>query len=233
MVARGDLGVEIPACEVPVAQKRMVEGAIRRGKPVIIATQMLDSMIRNPRPTRAEVSDVANAIFEDASCVMLSGETASGKYPIEALETMVETVEAAEASVLLWDRFRRRTHSGNDSINEAITHACCTTAQDLNASAIVTMTLSGHTARMIARFRPGCPILAITPNERVQRQLSICWGVQAFHSERTESTDVLLQRASDVARKSGVAAIGDTVVITAGIPLGETPSTNLIKAQVI
>ena len=233
MVARGDLGVEIPACEVPVAQKRMVEGAVKRGKPVIIATQMLDSMIRNPRPTRAEVSDVANAIFEDASCVMLSGETASGKYPIEALETMVETVEAAEASVLLWDRFRRRTHSGNDSINEAITHACCTTAQDLGAAAIVTMTLSGHTARMLARFRPGCPILAITPNERVQRQLNICWGVQAFHSERTESTDVLLQRAADVARKSGEATMGDTVVITAGIPLGETPSTNLIKAQVI
>jgi len=233
MVARGDLGVEIPACQVPVAQKRMVEGAVKRGKPVIIATQMLDSMIRNPRPTRAEVSDVANAIFEDASCVMLSGETASGKYPIEALETMVETVETAEASVLLWDRFRRRTHSGNDSINEAITHACCTTAQDLNASAIVTMTLSGHTARMIARFRPGCPILAITPNERVQRQLSICWGVQAFKSERTESTDVLLQRAADVARECGAATMGDTVVITAGIPLGETPSTNLIKAQVI
>lgn len=233
MVARGDLGVEIPACQVPVAQKRMVEGAVKRGKPVIIATQMLDSMIRNPRPTRAEVSDVANAIFEDASCVMLSGETASGKYPIEALETMVETVEAAEASVLLWDRFRRRTHSGNDSVNEAITHACCTTAQDLAASAIVTMTLSGHTARMIARFRPGCPILAITPNERVQRQLSICWGVQAFKSERTESTDILLQRAADVARNCGAATMGDTVVITAGIPLGETPSTNLIKAQVI
>ena len=206
---------------------------MKRGKPVIIATQMLDSMIRNPRPTRAEVSDVANAIFEDASCVMLSGETASGKYPIEALETMVETVEAAEGSVLLWDRFRRRTHSGNDSVNEAITHACCTTAQDLGAKAIVTMTLSGHTARMIARFRPGCPILAITPSERAQRQLSICWGVQAFHSERTESTDVLLQRATDIARESGMATMGDTIVITAGIPLGETPSTNLIKAQVI
>lgn len=233
MVARGDLGVEIPACEVPVAQKRMVEGAVKRGKPVIIATQMLDSMIRNPRPTRAEVSDVANAIFEDASCVMLSGETASGKYPVEALETMVETIEAAEASLLHWDRFRRKSYGGNDSINEAITHATCTTAQDLNAAAIVTMTLSGHTARMIARFRPGCPILAITPNERVQRQLSICWGVQAKHTDRTESTDVLLRKAADFARESGAAAIGDTVVITAGIPLGETPSTNLIKAQVI
>lgn len=233
MVARGDLGVEIPACEVPVAQKRMVEGAVKRGKPVIIATQMLDSMIRNPRPTRAEVSDVANAIFEDASCVMLSGETASGKYPMEALSTMVETVEAAEASLLHWDRFRRRSHAGNDSINEAITHACCTTAQDLGAAAIVTMTLSGHTARMIARFRPGCPILAVTPSERVQRQLSICWGVQAFHSQRTENTDTLLQRAADIARESGAASFGDTVVITAGIPLGETPSTNLIKAQVI
>ena len=233
MVARGDLGVEIPACEVPVAQKRMVEGAVKRGKPVIIATQMLDSIIRNPRPTRAEVSDVANAIFEDASCVMLSGETASGKYPFEALGTMVETIEAAEASVLLWDRFRRRVYSGNDSINEAITHACCTTAQDLAASAIATMTLSGHTARMIARFRPGCPILAITPNERVQRQLSICWGIQSFPSKHTENTDELLQRAADVARESGAATMGDTVVITAGIPLGETPSTNLIKAQVI
>lgn len=233
MVARGDLGVEIPACEVPVVQKEMVRRAVRRGKPVIIATQMLDSMIRNPRPTRAEISDVANAIFDDASCVMLSGETASGKYPLEALRTMVETVEAAEASLDRWARLGREQGEENDSINEAITHACCTTAKDLRAAAILTVTKTGHTARMISRFRPGCPILALTPDERVQRQLALSWGVEPIRVKEAGSTDELLRNSVERVRECGCVNDGDTVVITAGIPIGGTGSTNLIKAQII
>lgn len=230
MVARGDLGVEIPAAEVPVQQKRMVAGAVRRGKVVVIATQMLDSMIRNPRPTRAEVSDVANAIFEGASCVMLSGETASGAYPFEALRTMVEAVEAAENSLVPWERFRGLHDFGHDSINEAITHACCTTAMDLSAEAILTMTRSGHTARMVARFRPGCPIVALTPDERVARQLAIVWGVLPAVAGDAASTDEVFARSVEKAKELGVLRAGDTAVITAGVPLGRVGSTNLIHA---
>ena len=230
MVARGDLGVEIPAAEVPVHQKRMVAGAVRRGKVVVIATQMLDSMIRNPRPTRAEVSDVANAIFEGASCVMLSGETASGAYPFEALRTMVEAVEAAENSLVPWERFRGLHDFGHDSINEAITHACCTTAMDLSAEAILTTTRSGHTARMVARFRPGCPIVALTPDERVARQLAIVWGVLPAVAGDAASTDEVFARSVEKAKELGVLRAGDTAVITAGVPLGRVGSTNLIHA---
>ena len=230
MVARGDLGVEIPAAEVPVHQKRMVAGAVRRGKGGVIATQMLDSMIRNPRPTRAEVSDVANAIFEGASCVMLSGETASGAYPFEALRTMVEAVEAAENSLVPWERFRGLHDFGHDSINEAITHACCTTAMDLSAEAILTMTRSGHTARMVARFRPGCPIVALTPDERVARQLAIVWGVLPAVAGDAASTDEVFARSVEKAKELGVLRAGDTAVITAGVPLGRVGSTNLIHA---
>ena len=230
MVARGDLGVEIPAAEVPVHQKRMVAGAVRRGKVVVIATQMLDSMIRNPRPTRAEVSDVANAIFEGASCVMLSGETASGSYPFEALRTMVEAVEAAENSLVPWERFRGLHDFGHDSINEAITHACCTTAMDLSAEAILTMTRSGHTARMVARFRPGCPIVALTPDERVARQLAIVWGVLPAVAGDAASTDEVFARSVEKAKELGVLRAGDTAVITAGVPLGKVGRTNLIHA---
>ena len=230
MVARGDLGVEIPAAEVPVHQKRMVAGAVRRGKVVVIATQMLDSMIRNPRPTRAEVSDVANAIFEGASCVMLSGETASGAYPFEALRTMVEAVEEAENSLVPWERFRGLHDFGHDSINEAITHACCTTAMDLSAEAILTMTRSGHTARMVARFRPGCPIVALTPDERVARQLAIVWGVLPAVAGDAASTDEVFARSVEKAKELGVLRAGDTAVITAGVPLGRVGSTNLIHA---
>lgn len=233
MVARGDLGVEIPAWEVPAAQKRMVAAAVRRGKPVIIATQMLDSMIRNPRPTRAEVSDVANAIYEDASCVMLSGETASGKYPLQALRIMAQTVDAAEASIARWERFRREVHWGNDSIDEAISHACCTTAMDLNARAILTLTRTGHTARMVSRFRPGCPIIALTPSERVQRRLALAWGIHARLTEPTDSTDELIARGVQTARTLGVGSSGDTVVITAGIPLSGSACTNLLHAETL
>ena len=233
MVARGDLGVEIPAHEVPVLQKRMIKAAVRAGKHVITATQMLDSMIRNPRPTRAEVSDVANAVFDGTSCVMLSGETASGKYPVEALETMVDIAMAAEGAIDYWKRFRNTTFDHTTSITDAISHTSCLTAMDLEASAIITPTQSGYTARMISRFRPGCVVAALTTEERVRRQLAISWGVMPYLTGNVDSTDRLFSMCVDSARKEGVVEPGDTVVITAGVPIGKSGSTNLIKAQVV
>ena len=234
MVARGDLGVEIPAHEVPVLQKKMIKSTIAQGKTVIIATQMLDSMIRNPRPTRAEVSDVANAVFDGASCVMLSGETASGKYPVEALEEMVRTVTAAEGATDYWGRFREQSILPRvTTINDAISHSCCLTAMDLSAKAILVATTTGSTARMIARFKPACPIAALTMTERVRRQLAISWGVHPYLYGTVDSTDRLFSLAVECARKENVVVPGDTVVITAGVPIGKAGSTNLIKAQVV
>ena len=233
MVARGDLGVEIPAHEVPILQKKMIKATIREGKPVITATQMLDSMIRNPRPTRAEVSDVANAVFDGTSCVMLSGETASGKYPVEALQTMVDTVTAAEGAIDYWGRFRERKTVPESTINDAITHTCCLTAMDLEANAILTATNSGHTARMISRYRPPCPIVAMCQTEKVRRQLAISWGVKPCLSGTVDSTDRLFSLCVECARKEGMVKPGDTVVITAGVPIGKSGSTNLIKAQIV
>ena len=234
MVARGDLGVEIPAHEVPILQKKMIKATTRAGLPVITATQMLDSMIRNPRPTRAEVSDVANAVFDGTSCVMLSGETASGKYPIEALETMVDTVTAAEDAIDYWGRFRESNLlPGISSISDAITHTCCLTAMDLSATAILAPTKSGYTAKVISRFRPACPIVALCQNESTRRRLAISWGVHAYLSGEVDSTDRMFSLAVDVARKEGAVKPGETVVITAGVPLGKSGTTNLIKAQVV
>ena len=234
MVARGDLGVEIPAQEVPNLQKKMIKATIMAGKPVITATQMLDSMIRNPRPTRAEVSDVANAVFDGTSCVMLSGETASGKYPIEAVEAMVSTVTAAESAINYWGRFRERSIRLNVStISDAITHTCCMTAMDLNATAILAPTESGYTPRVISRFRPACPIVAVCQSEKVRRQLAISWGVHSYLTGFVDSTDRLFSMSVEVARKEGAVKCGDTVVITAGVPIGKSGTTNLIKAQVV
>ena len=234
MVARGDLGVEIPAHEVPILQKKMIKATIRQGKPVITATQMLDSMIRNPRPTRAEVSDVANAVFDGTSCVMLSGETASGKYPIEALKTMVDTAVAAEEAIDYWGRFRESALlPGVSSISDAITHSCCLTAMDLGASAILAATKTGYTAKVISRFRPGCPIIAVCQSEKTRRQLAISWGVHPLLTGEVDSTDRLFSMTVDVARKEGVVQPGETVVITAGVPIGKSGTTNLIKAQVV
>ena len=237
MVARGDLGVEIPAYEVPIIQKEMISKCVAAGKNVVTATQMLDSMIRNPRPTRAEVSDVANAVFDGTSCVMLSGETASGKYPVEALETMIRTVEAAEQATNYWGRFIRHHEVTSDaapqSINQAISHTCCMTAMDLKASAILAATTSGHTARVISRFRPACPIIALTTTEQIRRQLAISWGVQPVLYGSVDSTDRLFSLCVDTARKEGMVQTGDTVVITAGVPLSAKGTTNLITAQVV
>ncbi|MEA4920468.1 MAG: pyruvate kinase [Clostridiaceae bacterium] len=232
MVARGDLGVEIPAYEVPPIQKKMIEMSIRMGKTVITATQMLDSMIRNPRPTRAEVSDVANAVFDGSSAVMLSGETASGKYPIESVDTMAKIVEAAEQSINYWKRFASRDSFSAD-IPTAISHTACMTARDLGARAILAATTSGYTARSIARFMPGCPIAAMTTTEVVRRSLALTWGVRAYLAGSADSTDRMFSLCSDTAKKEGIADIGDRVVITAGVPLGCSGTTNLIKADVI
>ena len=233
MVARGDLGVEISAARVPILQKKMIRKGMQAGKPVITATQMLDSMMRNPRPTRAEVSDVANAVFDGTSCVMLSGETAGGKYPVEALSAMVGIITEAEQSIHYWNRFMKRQIVAASNINDAITHTCCLTARDLDAKAIVAATDSGHTARMIARFRPACPVAAMTTREKVRRQLAICWGVIPFLTGEVNSTDRIFSLAAEVAVKEGLVEHGDTVVITAGVPLGRSGSTNLLKATVI
>ena len=234
MVARGDLGVEIPAAKVPALQKQMIRKGLQAGKPVITATQMLDSMMRNPRPTRAEVSDVANAVYDGTSCVMLSGETAGGKYPVEALGAMLEIVTEAEASIDYWKRFQKQlVVTASNNINDAITPTCCLTARDLNATAILAASSSGRTARMICRFRPACPVAALTMQEKTRRQLAICWGVTPFLTGEVNSTDRIFSLSAEVAVKEGLVRPGDTVVITAGVPLGKSGSTNLIKAQVI
>ena len=233
MVARGDLGVEIPAAKVPILQKQIIRKGLQAGKPVITATQMLDSMMRNPRPTRAEVSDVANAVFDGTSCVRLSGETAGGKYPLEALTAMVNIVEEAEQSIHYWRQFEKRRVIPASNINDAITHTCCLTAKDLEAKAILAATNSGRTARMICRFRPACPVAALTMHEKVRRQLAICWGVIPFLTGEVTSTDRIFSLSAEVALKERLVQNGDTVVITAGVPLGKSGSTNLIKAAIV
>jgi pyruvate kinase len=233
MVARGDRGVEIPVFEVPILQKMMIRKCHQTGKPVITATQMLDSMIRNPRPTRAEASDVANAVYDGTACVMLSGETASGKYPVESVETMVNIIETAEAAIDYWELFKTDPFPMERSVTNAISHACCTTALDLEAAAIVTVTQSGHTARMLSRFRPQCPVAAVTVNERVQRQLALSWGVAAYLGEMVSSTDELFEAGAKKAMEAKLASRGDLVVITAGVPVGVSGTTNLLRVQTL
>ncbi|EPR07609.1 pyruvate kinase [Ruminiclostridium papyrosolvens] len=233
MVARGDLGVEIPVEEVPIVQKNIIEKCYQTGKPVITATQMLDSMIRNPRPTRAEASDVANAIFDGTSCVMLSGETAAGKYPLETIEVMARIAEKAERSMDYWKRFTTARSELNSSVTNAISHATCTTALDLKASAIITVTQSGHTARMIARFRPACPIIATTANPKVQRQLNLSWGVLPYLVGIANTTDEMFDNGIEKALESGLVKNGDLAVITAGMPAGISGTTNTLKVHIV
>lgn len=233
MVARGDLGVEIPVEEVPVVQKMIIEKCYRSGRPVITATQMLDSMIRNPRPTRAEASDVANAIFDGTSAIMLSGETAAGKYPAESLKIMVRIAEKAENSVNYWNRFNSIKYDMMSSVTNAISHATCTTALDLKASAIITVTQTGNTARMISRFRPECPIIATTTSPKVHRQLSLSWGVIPYLVKMVSTTDEMFDVGVEKALESGLVQNGDLVVITAGVPVGISGTTNLLKVHIV
>lgn len=232
MVARGDLGVEIPIEEIPIVQKKIIEKCNKAGKPVITATQMLDSMMRNPRPTRAEVTDVANAILDGTDAIMLSGETAQGKYPVEAFETMARIAEKIEAYVNYRDN-NEKNIDYNISVTNAISHATCTTARDIGASAIITCTKSGYTARMVSRYRPSSPIIAVTPDESVARKLSIVWGVYPLISEEVNTTDEMIDVSVQTALNTGLIRNGDVVVISAGIPVAMTGTTNMLKVHIV
>lgn len=229
MVARGDMGVEIPMEEVPVIQKKMIKKAIKKGKIVITATQMLDSMIKNPRPTRAETTDVANAIYDGTSAIMLSGESAAGSYPIEAVKTMSRIAERAEQDICYNGRLRKRSEEEKEDITTAISHACCTTAMDLKASAIITVTMSGFTASMISRYQPGCQIIGCTVDDTVYRQLSLLWGVNPLFIEKKDDTEKLFEAAVEASKKAGLIHEGERVVLTAGVPLGIAGRTNMIR----
>ncbi|MGE5418241.1 MAG: pyruvate kinase [Acidobacteriota bacterium] len=233
MVARGDLGVEIPTEEVPLVQKAIIEKCIRAGKVVIIATQMLESMCNTPRPTRAEASDVANAIFDGADAIMLSGETAAGKFPLEAVETMARIACRAEQVLPYEDILKRKRFLGNISVTDAISYATCATAADLDASAIITATQSGSTARMVSKYRPHSPIIAGTPDVRVTRRLNMVWGVTPITVEKTTNTDEMINESVTSALNAGLIKEGDMVVITAGVPSGVPGTTNLLKVHVV
>ena len=232
MVARGDLGVEIPTEEIPVVQKMLIAKCNKAGKPVITATQMLDSMMRNPRPTRAEVTDVANAIYDGTDAIMLSGETAAGKYPVEAVKTMATIAKRTEET-LDYDRLLNKNDRSNATVTHAISHATCTTAVDLDASAIITSTSSGHTARMVSKCRPKCPIIATTNDERVMRRLALTWGVYPVKAEVAGNTDEVIENSIETSKNAGYINNGELVVITAGVPVGISGTTNLIKVHVI
>ena len=227
MVARGDMGVEIPLEEVPVIQKKMIKKAIASGKQVITATQMLESMTKNPRPTRAETTDVANAIYDGTTAIMLSGETANGQYPVEAVETMTKIAQRAELDIDYINRFQKTEMHGVDVTN-AISHATCTTAMDLKAAAIITVTMSGFTAEMIARYKPNCPIIACSVDEGVCRQVNMLWGVRPLLIDKKESADELFKEAVRKSQEAGYVKKGDIVVLTAGVPLAVSGTTNMI-----
>lgn len=232
MVARGDLGVEVPLEDVPSLQKKLIQRGIAAGKPVITATQMLDSMIKNPRPTRAEATDVANAIYDGTSAIMLSGESAVGAYPVEAVETMVRIALRAEADMDYIRRFSRDTSASTDVTN-AISHATVTSAHDLNASAIITVTKSGSTARILSRYRPACVIVGCTTEKHVWRQLALSWGTVPLMIGEESNTDDLFEHAVDAAVQNGLVHDGELVVLTAGVPLGISGTTNLMKVHVV
>ncbi|WP_438349619.1 pyruvate kinase [Paenibacillus sp. FA6] len=233
MVARGDLGTEIPAEDVPLVQKSMIAKSNRAGKPVITATQMLDSMQRNPRPTRAEASDVANAIFDGTDAIMLSGETAAGRYPVESVLTMSRIAEKAESALNYREIFAKQSTFQETTVTEAISQAVTITAMDLNAKAIISSTQTGHTARVVAKYRPEAPIIAVTTEDRTMRRLTLTWGVTPVKGQLASTTDEIFDYAVQGGLNSGMVHEGDLVVITAGVPLGLSGSTNLIKVSVV
>ena len=233
MVARGDLGVEIPTEDIPLVQKHLIAKANTLGKPVITATQMMESMIRNPRPTRAEVTDIANAIFDGTDAVMLSGETAAGKYPFETVSAMAAIAERTETALDYRKKLVKSDGDKNITVTNAISFASCAAAMDLGASAIITPTQSGSTARMVSKYRPKAPIVAATPDEKVARKLNLSFGVNPVIVLPTESTDEMIQHSVDRALEAGLIGNGDLVVITAGVPVGVAGTTNLIKIHVV
>lgn len=231
MVARGDMGVEIPFEKIPAIQKRLIRKAYNAGKNVITATQMLESMISNARPTRAEITDVANAIYDGSSAIMLSGETAAGKYPVQAVRTMSRIAETTEGAIDYVGRFKKHIDDTDPTITDAIAHACVTTAHDLKAAAILTVTKGGGTARTLSKFRPNCPIIALTTDETTCHQLNLSWGIEAGLMDEKDNTDDLIRHALDVSLKKGWLNKGDLVVVTAGVPLGISGTTNLLKVE--
>ena len=231
MVARGDMGVELPMEEVPIIQKKMIKMAVAAGKHVITATQMLESMIQNPRPTRAETNDVANAIYDGTTAIMLSGESAAGKYPVEAVETMAKIAERTERTIDYDGRMLRTAPRNLEDVTTAISYATCTTARNLNADAIITVTMSGFTAGMVSRYKPNCSIVACSVNPRVCRQMALLWGVTPVLMPREENTKDLFDDAIHLAKKRELIHNGDTVVLTAGVPLGESGRTNMIQVM--
>ena len=230
MVARGDLGVEIDFTELPGIQKNIIERSFSFGKPIVTATQMLDSMIVNPRPTRAEISDVANAIYDGTSAIMLSGETAAGDYPVEALKTMSAIAERTENE----EHYRPQRHAEIQiSVSDATAHAACLTAKDVNAAAIVTVSESGNTARLLSKYRPKQPIIACVMDEQVQRQLSLSWGITSLLMGPAHSTDELIEMSTALAEKNGYLHNGELTVVTAGVPVGVSGTTNMIKIHMV
>ena len=233
MVARGDLGVEIPAAQVPATQKRIIKLCNLEGKSVITATQMMDSMIRNPRPTRAEVADVANAIYDGTDAIMLSGETAAGKYPAEAVKMMVDIAKATEDSLNYDNILREKNRVKDSSITNAIGHATCTSAQGLKATAILAPTATGHTAQVISKFRPKAPILAFTTTEQVARQLSLAWGVIPVMMKPADTEKDVFRDAIAISSEKGYVKDGDLIVITAGAPVGVGGMTNMLRIHIV
>jgi len=233
MIARGDLGVELEYEELPVIQKDLIKRTLQQGKPVITATQMLESMILNPRPPRAKTSEVANAIFDGTSAIMLSGETAVGKYPVEALAAMSKIAERIEKSIDYRAMYQRREYKTEVSITNAISHATVTTSHDLHASAILTVSLSGKTAQSVAKYRPTCPIIACTPDPVVRRQLMLNWGVIPLLTSEDNDTTELFNHAVEAAIEAGCIKEGELVVLTAGVPVGYSGTTNLLKVHVV
>ena len=233
MIARGDLGVEIPLQEVPLVQKELIKKGNMACKPVITATQMLDSMTSNPRPTRAEVNDVANAIFDGSDAIMLSGETAQGKYPVEAVSTMATIAETTEGSINYVKRLLNQSIQQQTTTTNAVSYAACTTAAELKTSCIATITKSGFTARTIARFKPVCPIAASSFEERVWRQLNLVWGCKPVLSKQIADESKIFELAVDTAVEAGLASKGDTIVIAVGVPVGVSGSTNTLRVETV
>ena len=233
MVARGDLGVEIDFTELPGIQKNIIERSFSFGKPIVTATQMLDSMMVNPRPTRAEISDVANAIFDGTSAIMLSGETAAGAYPVEALKTMSAIAERTETENHARVEYLTEATNGKISVSDATAHAACLTAKDVNAAAIVTVSESGTTARLLSKYRPQQPIIACVMKEQVQRQLSLSWGITSLMMPLAHSTDELIEMSTALAKENGFLHNGELAVVTAGVPVGISGTTNMIKIHMV
>ena len=233
MVARGDLGVEIDFTELPGIQKTIIERSFSFGKPIVTATQMLDSMIVNPRPTRAEISDVANAIYDGTSAIMLSGETAAGAYPVEALKTMSAIAERTETENHARVEYLTEATNGKISVSDATAHAACLTAKDVNAAAIVTVSESGTTARLLSKYRPQQPIIACVMKEQVQRQLSLSWGITSLMMPLAHSTDELIEMSTALAKENGFLHNGELAVVTAGVPVGISGTTNMIKIHMV